>query len=151
MTATKPIKNLLLTGAAGMLGRVLTQPLAEVCDRLTLSDLAPALAQLNPPPAHRAVPCDLADAAGVHALLQGIDAVVHLGGVAVEGPFEPILQANIRGLHHLYEAARLDGAGHRVGVRAAGRLCGRRGKRNSSRCGKTRPKRPSRPNYRAFR
>lgn len=109
MTPSKPIQNLLLTGAAGMLGRVLTQPLAAVCERLTLSDLAAPLAKLDPAPPQRTVPCDLADAAGVHALLQGIDAVVHLGGVAVEGPFEPILQANIRGLHNLYEAARRQG------------------------------------------
>jgi uronate dehydrogenase len=39
-------------------------------------------------------------------LLAGVDAVVHLGGVSVEGPFEPILQANIVGVHNLYEAAR---------------------------------------------
>jgi uronate dehydrogenase len=39
-----------------------------------------------------------------------VDAVVHLGGVSVEGPFEPILQANIVGMHNLYEAARV----HRV-------------------------------------
>jgi uronate dehydrogenase len=52
------------------------------------------------------VPCDLADGAPCTALLQGVQAVVHLGGVSVEGPFEPILQANIVGLHHLYEAAR---------------------------------------------
>ncbi|MFY7917410.1 MAG: NAD-dependent epimerase/dehydratase family protein, partial [Rubrivivax sp.] len=36
-------------------------------------------------------------------------AVVHLGGVAGEGPFEPILEANVRGVYHLYEAARLAG------------------------------------------
>ena len=45
----------------------------------------------------------------MHTLLAGVDAVVHLGGVAVEGPWDPILQANIRGLHHLYEAARRQG------------------------------------------
>ena len=102
-------RHVLLTGAAGMLGRVLTAPLAAACERLTLSDLPAPLQRLPPPPAQRCVPCDLADAAAVHALLEGVDAVVHLGGVAVEGPFEPILQANIRGLQHLYEAARRQG------------------------------------------
>jgi uronate dehydrogenase len=48
----------------------------------------------------------LEDAAAVLALLAGVDAVVHLGGVSVEGPFEPILRANIVGVHNLYEAAR---------------------------------------------
>ena len=43
------------------------------------------------------------------ALLDGVDAVVHLGGVSVEGPFEPILQANIIGTYNLYEAARRHG------------------------------------------
>ena len=34
---------------------------------------------------------------------------MHLGGVSVEAPFEPILQANIVGVFHLYEAARRHG------------------------------------------
>jgi uronate dehydrogenase len=70
------------------------------------SDLAGPLAALNDPDA---VPCDLADATAVQRLMVGVDAVVHLGGVSVEGPFEPILQANIRGLFNLYESARLAG------------------------------------------
>ena len=37
------------------------------------------------------------DGAAVHALVAGVEAIVHLGGVSVEGPFEPILQANIVG------------------------------------------------------
>lgn len=107
MTPLPTPRHVLLTGAAGMLGRVLTAPLAAACERLTLSDLPGPLERIESP--LRRVPCDLADAAAVHALLEGVDAVVHLGGVAVEGPWEPILQANVRGLHHLYEAARRQG------------------------------------------
>jgi len=104
MTLTdKPLKTLLLTGAAGALGRVLAPPLRAVCEQLVLSDLPAPLVTLGEADA---VPCDLADAAAVHGLMTGVDAVVHLGGVSVEGPFEPILQANIRGLFNLYEAAR---------------------------------------------
>jgi uronate dehydrogenase len=51
----------------------------------------------------------LEDAAAVDAIVAGAEAIVHLGGVSVEGPFEPILQANIVGVHHLYEAARRHG------------------------------------------
>ena len=51
----------------------------------------------------------LEDRAAVHALLEGIDAVVHLGGISTEQPFEPILQANIVGVYNLYEAARQHG------------------------------------------
>jgi len=43
------------------------------------------------------------------SLLEGVSAVVHLGGVSTEQPFEPILQANIVGAFHLYEAARIHG------------------------------------------
>ena len=50
-----------------------------------------------------------ADAQAVDALVQGVDAIVHLGGVSVEGPFAPILQANIIGVVNLYEAARRHG------------------------------------------
>ena len=101
-----PYSKLLLTGAAGTLGRVLSAPLAGAGPRLVRSDMAAALARV---PGPDAVPCDLADAAAVRQLLQGVDAVVHLGGFSVEGPFGPILQANILGLVNLYEAARLNG------------------------------------------
>ena len=106
---TVPFQTLLLTGAAGFLGRALAPALLPLAAQLRLSDLPAALARAALPAAAELVPCELADAAAVHLLLQGVDAVVHLGGVAVEGPFEPILQSNIRGLHNLYEAARRQG------------------------------------------
>ncbi len=101
--------TVLLTGAAGTLGQVLAPPLQAACTRLIRSDLAAPLAALAALAGAEAQACDLADASALHHLLHGVDAVVHLGGVAVEGPFEPILQANIRGLHNLYEAARRQG------------------------------------------
>jgi uronate dehydrogenase len=102
-------RTLLLTGAAGYLGRTLAPGLLPLTQRLRVSDLAVPLAAADLPAAAQRHPCDLADARAVHTLLAGVDAVVHLGGVAVEGPWDPILQANIRGLHHLYEAARRQG------------------------------------------
>jgi uronate dehydrogenase len=51
----------------------------------------------------------LQDKPAVLELLRGVDAVVHLGGISVEGPFEPIVQANIIGTYNLYEAARRHG------------------------------------------
>lgn len=107
MTSTAPaLKTVLLTGAAGTLGRALAAPLRAACERLVLSDLAGPLAALSDP---AAVPCDLADAAAVHRLLDGVDAVVHLGGVSVEKPFDVVLPANIVGAFNLYEAARRQG------------------------------------------
>lgn len=95
--------RLLLTGAAGGLGRALRGRLAGLTRTLRLSDItqAPALA-----PGCEWMKCDLADGAAVHELLRDVDAVVHLGAVSIEGPFEPIMQANILGVFHLYEAAR---------------------------------------------
>ena len=99
-------RRLLLTGAAGGLGRELRPRLKAYCDTLRLSDIAP-LGTAAPGEELQVVA--LQDGAAVHALLQDVDAVVHLGGVSVEGPFEPILQANIVGMHHLYQAARKHG------------------------------------------
>lgn len=98
--------RLLLTGAAGALGRVLRASLKPLAKILRISDIAvldPAVA------GEEVIRCDLADGAGVGALLVGVDAVVHMGGISVEGPWEPILAANIMGLHNLYEAVRKNG------------------------------------------
>jgi uronate dehydrogenase len=48
----------------------------------------------------------LEDKAAVHALLDGVDAVVHMGGVSTEQPWDAILAGNIVGMVNLYEAAR---------------------------------------------
>ena len=95
--------RLLLTGAAGGLGRVLRARLKAHCAVLRLSDIAELGAAA---PGEELVPAALEHADAVLALLAGVDAVVHLGGISVEGPFEAILQANIIGVYNLYEAAR---------------------------------------------
>jgi len=100
------LNRLLLTGAAGALGRVLRESLKPYARTLRLSDRADMARARD---GEEVVPCDLADKAGVDALVAGCDAVVHLGGVSVERPFEEILEANIRGVFHLYEAARRHG------------------------------------------
>jgi uronate dehydrogenase len=96
-------QRLLLTGAAGGLGKVLRERLRENCDVLRLSDIQDLGAAGDREEVRLA---DLADAAAVDDLVRGVDAIVHLGGYSVEGPFEPILQANIVGAFNLYEAAR---------------------------------------------
>ena len=98
--------RLLLTGAAGNLGQVLRPRLKAYCDVLRVSD-RDELGRAAP--GEELQRAELQDKAAVHALLQGVDAVVHLGGISTEKPFEPILQANIIGLYNLYEAARLQG------------------------------------------
>ncbi|MDI9332802.1 MAG: NAD(P)-dependent oxidoreductase [Cytophagales bacterium] len=102
----KPFKKILLTGAAGSLGKVLRASLALHTEVLRLSDIS----SMGNAAAHEEIiPCDLGDKAATMALLQGVEAVVHMGGVATEHSFEQILDANIRGIFHLYEGARVHG------------------------------------------
>lgn len=54
-------------------------------------------------------PCALEDAAAMQRLLQGVDAVVHVGGVPTAVAFSALLPANIAGVFNCYEAARLQG------------------------------------------
>ena len=98
--------TLLMTGAAGGLGQAMRPRLAAHCHTLRLSDVAPmAPAQAG----EEVVQADLADAPAVMSLVRGCQAIVHFGGVSTEKPWQPILEANIMGLYHLYEAARLHG------------------------------------------
>jgi uronate dehydrogenase len=106
MNETTKLGRLLLTGAAGGLGRVLRQRLRPYAAVMRLSDIAP----MSPAgTAEEVIPCNLADKAAVDRLVRGCDAVVHLGGVSVERPFEEILEANIKGVFHIYEGARRHG------------------------------------------
>jgi uronate dehydrogenase len=98
--------RVLLTGAAGGLGRVLRPRLRSRCSLLRVSDLA---AMEPAGEGEEVVEAALQDRAAVDALLQGVDAVVHLGGISTEQPFDAILQANILGTYNLYEAARRHG------------------------------------------
>jgi uronate dehydrogenase len=96
-------KKILLTGAAGGLGTAMRSRLKANCALLRLSDRS-EIGQLDE--REEFIAADLADASQVDAMVDGVDAIVHFGGVSVEGPFEPILRANILGAYNLYEAAR---------------------------------------------
>jgi uronate dehydrogenase len=94
-----PMAVILLTGASGSIGHMLRPRLAHHDLRLTdvrADDGVEAL--------------DVTDAAAVERACRGADAVVHLGGVAGEGPFEEVLAVNVRGTERVLEAA------HRTGV-----------------------------------
>ncbi|MDR5856066.1 NAD(P)-dependent oxidoreductase [Caballeronia sp. LZ062] len=102
----KPFKRLLLTGAAGNLGRQLRGALAQWADVVRLSDIAP----LDDAAAHEeASSVDLADRDAVMRLVDGVHAIVHLGGISIEAPFDDLIEANIRGTYNIYEAARRHG------------------------------------------
>jgi uronate dehydrogenase len=107
-TPAPPFHRLLLTGAAGVLGRVLRPHLRGLCRILRVSDLA---APENALASEESVACDVGDRAAVLELMRGVDAVVHFGGVSIEDYFDRLLHANIAGTFNVYEAAR------RLGVR----------------------------------
>lgn len=98
--------RLLLTGAAGNLGREMRPRLRAYCDVLRVSHRSEfGAAEAG----EEVMIASLEDKDAMHALLEGVDAVIHLGGVSVEQPFEPILAGNIVGVYNLYEAARKHG------------------------------------------
>ncbi|WP_136068727.1 NAD-dependent epimerase/dehydratase family protein [Modicisalibacter radicis] len=97
------LKRLLVTGAAGGVGRAIRPHLQTLAQKVRLSDIA----DLGQAAEHEElVSCDLADAQAVYELVKECDAIIHLGGVSVEQPWNDILQANIVGAYNLYEAAR---------------------------------------------
>lgn len=97
------INRLLVTGAAGGMGRIIRPFLSQLANKVRLSDII----DLDAAASHEElVVCDLTDAQAVNALVKDCDAVIHLGGVSVEKPWNSILQANIVGTYNLYEAAR---------------------------------------------
>jgi len=105
-TSSLRFPRLLLTGAAGGLGKALRPRLKAYCDTLRLSDIS----DLGSAAAGEELqPVRLEDRAAMLSLLDGVSAVVHLGGVSTEQPFDLILQANIVGAYNLYEAARQQG------------------------------------------
>jgi uronate dehydrogenase len=100
------MQTVLVTGASGDIGTRLRTLLKGVYPRLRLSDVR-VPADLRPDETF--VPADLADLAQVEKAVEGVDGIVHLGGFSVEGPWETILNANIVGCYHLFEAARRGG------------------------------------------
>jgi uronate dehydrogenase len=98
------MKTVLITGAAGDVGSHLRRELAGKY-RLRLSDKRP----LEPARGQKFLLADVAKMADALRITRGVDAIVHLGGYSVEGPWPAILQANIVGCYNVFEAARRNG------------------------------------------
>jgi uronate dehydrogenase len=103
-----PAKPVLLTGASGNLGHMLARALSTEGWTLRLTDLTPFPDTV--PTGATFTRADLNDGVTILRLAEGCGAIVHLGGVSVERPFEEVLGPNIRGLYHIYEAARRENA-----------------------------------------
>lgn len=108
MSDDQPAKPVLLTGASGALGRVLARELGQTGWTLRLTDIAPFPDPLPPGAAFQRA--DLEDGVALLKQAEGCGAILHFGGVSVEQPFETVIGANLRGLFHIYEAARRERA-----------------------------------------
>jgi uronate dehydrogenase len=100
------MKTVLITGAAGDVGTHLRRELAGKY-RIRASDLRDLGQKFKDQQFMRA---DIADFKDALRITRGVDAVVHLGGYSVEGPWQGILSANIIGCYNVFEAARRNGA-----------------------------------------
>lgn len=101
--------RLLLTGAAGQIGRLLQVGLPPYGWLLRCTDLSvPDGADDN------WMVADLADVDALTAVARGCDALVHMGGIATEAGWPDILRVNIDGTHNALEAARRSGVGRVV-------------------------------------
>jgi len=98
------MKTVLITGAGGDVGTHLRRELAGKY-RMVLSDLR----ALKPDKSEKFIRADIAKMADALKITRGVDAIVHLGGYSVEGPWPAILQANIVGCYNIFEAARRNG------------------------------------------
>lgn len=102
-------RPVLLTGASGNIGRFLARTLADAGWLLRLSDLAPFPEAL--PQRATFTRVDLSDAMEVSRLAEGCGLILHFGGASHDlWPFEDIVNGNLRGTYHIYEAARRERA-----------------------------------------
>lgn len=104
--AARPVRTVLLTGAAGRVATAV-RPFLRRGFALRLHDRVPTP---DPQPGETVVVGDLADRAHVREAVRGVDAVVHLACVhGLDLAFEPGLDANYRAVVHLLDEARRAG------------------------------------------
>jgi uronate dehydrogenase len=99
------MKTLLITGATGDVGTHMRRELAGKY-KLVLSDKRPLK---NLAKGEKFIRADISKMADALKITKNVDAILHLGGYSVEGPWEGILQANIIGCYNVFEAARRNG------------------------------------------
>ncbi|HKJ53286.1 MAG TPA: NAD-dependent epimerase/dehydratase family protein, partial [Gammaproteobacteria bacterium] len=93
--------RLLITGAAGNLGRELRRGLAPLAATLRLTDRG----EMTPAGDNEEVmPAELGDFDAVMQVVEGCDAIVHFGAAPVERPWAEILESSIKGGYNVYEA-----------------------------------------------
>jgi len=105
---TDAAMRILVTGAAGNIGRMLRPGIARPDRILRLLDTA-ELASADEGERVELVQGSVTDAAVMERACQDADAVIHLGGLSREAPWQQILEVNIGGTYTVFEAARRQG------------------------------------------
>ncbi|SCB96099.1 NAD dependent epimerase/dehydratase family protein [Pseudarthrobacter enclensis] len=106
MSAAPPPATVALTGAAGMMASLLRPFLAEAGHTVRLLDLVAP----DDPGCRESVHLgSVTDSAFMDRALAGVDAVIHLGGLHREKPWEELVSTNITGTQVTLEAARRNG------------------------------------------
>ena len=93
---------MLITGAAGAIGSCLREGLRPLAYELVLTDERP----LDPVAGERFVRAGLTDHEALLRATEGADAIVHLGAVSSESPFDELLGPTLVGTFNVFEAAR---------------------------------------------
>jgi uronate dehydrogenase len=105
------MQRVLITGAAGRIGRSLRTGLRGHYPVLRLLDVAP---QQAAEPGEEVVTLDLNDRVATEAAMKDVDAVIHLAAISRGAGFEDILSSNITPTYSVFEAARRAGVGRVV-------------------------------------
>jgi uronate dehydrogenase len=92
--------RVLVTGAAGAIGRPVCAELAGAGHTVRAFDLAPT------PNVADTVVADIADRDAVRRAMRGMNAVVHLAAIPTDAPIETLLAPNVLGTHAVLWAAR---------------------------------------------
>jgi len=95
--------RVLITGAAGTIGRDLREGLRGRYELLRLLDVAEQEPARDA--AEEIVTANVADGAAMRAAAEGMDAIVHLAAMPTDVPFDVLLEPNIVGTQRVFEAA----------------------------------------------
>ena len=101
-------ERILITGAGGNMGRMLRARLAAPGRILRLLNRSP-IAAAAPGEAVEIITATVTDLDAMIAAAQDVDAIIHLGGISQEAPFEEILESNVAGSYCVLEGARRQG------------------------------------------
>jgi uronate dehydrogenase len=100
------MQRILITGAAGQIGKALREGLRGSYALLRLLDVAPLGTAAG---GEEVIAGDIRDLAAMERATAGIDCVVHLAGQSTEAGWDKVLPLNIEGCYNVFEAARRSG------------------------------------------